>query len=437
MKNIFLSILLAVCIILTLSPLSVLALGVAVGPTNIDIVDALRGSEYKRTITVFNPSDEETSYSLSCTGDIENWISLHDIDNEGIIDSLTIKGNDKAVILVKINVPDEVTNGIYSTTIFAETIPDDNSEDTEVSAVLQAKTLVTVTVGGEEIISGSVIDIRTRDTETGLPFRIEVIFKNTGNVIATPTIECAISTKDKPDDALAQLSFNDQTVGVEKQDSIFVEGTTENLTTGEYLASVEVYLIDELLKETTIPLALLPPGTLTKQGELISLNYDGQPILNSLIKIQGLFINTGQVDVHAKLIAEIDYDDVLIDMTESETILVPSNQERLITAYYKLNQNGQYTIRGYISYDGKLTSSEEVLLSVANDELLPIQEQNSGDTFSQINKPEKSLFLSWLPVIIIAIVLLVTGSGFLYINNRKSVKINKEAELIEQPLDSE
>ncbi len=417
-----------------LNPVPVSALGIAMGPTNIDIVDAVRGSEYKRTITVFNPSKEETGYKLTCEGDIESWISFRSPDTEKVVDTLTIQGGDKAVVLVTINVPGEVANGSYGATILAETIPEGDTSDSEVSAVLQAKTLVTIAVAGDEIISGSVIDIRTRDTEAGLPFRVEVIFKNTGNVIVSPGIECLIAAKDKPHDAVIKLSSDNHTVGIEKQDSIFLEAATKNLTNGEYLVSVKVYLKGELLKEATLPFVLLPPGTLTKQGELNAITYDGQPVLNSLIKIQGLFTNTGQVDVFAKLIAEIYINDVLSDTVESDEILVPSSFDSSITAYYKLEKNGTYVIKGYIAYDGKLTSSKEVSLSTENSQMTASEGNDVVDSTSVTDETEKSKSISWIPVIIAVIVLLLSGTGFFYI---KQIKKHRASELLKEHPDSE
>jgi P pilus assembly chaperone PapD len=56
-------------LLVCLFPSTISALGVAIGPTAFEITNALRGSEYERTITVFNPSTTtETHYNLSTDG---------------------------------------------------------------------------------------------------------------------------------------------------------------------------------------------------------------------------------------------------------------------------------------------------------------------------------------------------------------------------------
>ncbi len=243
-----------------------------------------------------------------------------------------------------------------------------------------------------------------------------------------------VVARNKPNNAVIKLSSDNQTVGIEKQDSIFLEATTKNLTNGEYLVTVKVFLKGELLKEANLPFVLLPPGTLTKQGELIAMTYDGQPALNSLIKIQGLFTNTGQVDVFAKLIAEIYINEVLSDTVESEEILVPSSFDSSITAYYKLEQNGTYVIKGYIAYDGKLTSSKEVSLSTVNSRMTASEGNDVVESTSVTDETEKSKSISWMPVIIVVIVLLLSGIGYFYI---KQIKKHRASDLLKQDLDSD
>lgn len=274
------------------------------------------------------------------------------------------------------------------------------------STILQATSVLTVTVTGTQIIAGTVFSIKARDTEAGLPLRLAVDFKNTGNVAVTPRIDCQIL---KGTETVAQFSYNQTEVRAESQEIIPVEWATTIEQVGAYTARVSVLLNDKLLETKELTFNLLPPGTFTKQGELTSLAYDGQPVLNSLIKFLGVFKNTGEADARAKLIAEVFFNGTLIDTAISEETLIPVGENGTLTSYYKLTQKGQYIIRAYATYEGKQTETKDIVVTVTGTTAPPPEETTNGEN----EQPNQSWKL-WVPAIIVIVLAVGVVAYFMF-----------------------
>jgi LPXTG-motif cell wall-anchored protein len=418
---------LTVGLLLTLIPGAVLALGVAMGPNVLEIPNALRGGEYERALTVFNPDKEETEYTLRTDGEAASWITLHDIETGEVIEGLTIPGNSSEPIIMKVAVPEDIQNGDYEATVFAETVPADSEGETGVSAILQAKAELTVKVTGEQVISGEVVSVKVRDAEVGFPLRLEVNFRNTGNVAVTPSIDCAIL---KEGEVISEFNYDETEVKAETQESIAVEWGTSDQETGEYDALVSTFLGDELIETKQVSFELLAPGTLSKQGELIELTYDGRVEAGATIKLQGFFENTGQGDALAKLIAEVYVDGTLIDSVSGEETLVAVGETGIAVAYYKLEEEGTYVIKGYISYEGKQTEEREMTLTTSADgeptvtspsASQPVTTTTAATTGGEpTENPDNESSNMWVYIVIGVVVVAAIGGGLFYLLKRKN-----------------
>jgi len=166
--------------LVTFLPTATQAAGVAVGPTTMDIPNAVRGGEYQRTVTVFNPSEPEMEYTFRTDGEAGTWVSLYDWNTKQAVQSLTIAGQSNVTVQIKVKVPADIANGSYTATIYAESSPIAGTGDNGASTVLQGKSVLTVTVSDTQTVSGTVLSIQARDIEAGLPLRLEVNFRNTG-----------------------------------------------------------------------------------------------------------------------------------------------------------------------------------------------------------------------------------------------------------------
>ena len=357
----FIGIIMVVALLSLLSPLlssPVAAIGLSVAPTRIELEDALRGEVYERMIRVSNGCEDTATFLLLAEGDAAEWISFHDWDNPAAaIESVTIAGHDSVKVLVRFSIPEDAASGDYAATIDAETMPEAGVEGGQVGIKLRARANVSIEVTGEQILTGDVKSITARDVEVNYPLKIKVEFVNTGNVVAQPSIDVAIS---KDGTAIDSCSSAEAKVKVGSRQIIPVEWDTAGRELGDYLAHAAVSLGGEVISTRELNFAILPFGTLTREGVLTELSLQGNPKLGAMAKIQATFFNTGRIDTRAKFIGEAYCDNELVDALESEESLIPVGQEDTLTSYVNLERPGNYDIKGYINYEGKKTELKQI-----------------------------------------------------------------------------
>jgi len=342
----------------------VVATGIAVTPSHLEISDALRGGEFERNITIYNPDPEITSYTLSASGDAGLWISFFKQDDPtSPVDRVTIPGNENVRILVKFTIPQDAANGEHKATIIVTSVPAEEASGGSGQVVsLAAPVAVTIFVTGNQILSGVVNGISADDVEVKYPLRIKVQFHNTGNVVATPQITVEIATQDGT--AINHFTSSEFNVKPEKRETILLEWDTTGKEPGDYIANVSVVLGDAIIKQEQLDFAILPTGTLTRSGSLTELIFEGEPGLGILTMIQATFVNTGRIDTKAKFIGDVYHDGTLVDTLQSEELLVAVGNMELLKSYFKPDQPGEYRIKGYVIYEGKKTEEKEISFTI-------------------------------------------------------------------------
>lgn len=341
------------------------AIGIGIAPAEINFNNALKGSEYESSITIFNTDSEATNFSLKATGDIGDWVSfynLNDIDNT--ISSIKIPGQDKAAVVVRIKVPSDAVNANYTVSLDVMSIPDttDKAQGSGQALIIGASSKVTLAVTGDQIIDGNVLGIFTENTEPGYPLKITTRFQNTGNVVVKPKIVVTILQ-----DNNIINSFSHETTSVKPGNTqpIIAEWmTTAANIPADYTANIDVLLTGSIIKSDNLSFKILPVGTLTQSGNLTNIYVDGEPAVDNIVKVRAYFTNTGQIENQAKFSAEVYRDNKLIDTISSDELTVPKNEETVLISYLKITEPGDYLIKGKVIYSGKETPVEEVSLNV-------------------------------------------------------------------------
>ncbi|EHQ34315.1 COG1470 family protein [Methanoplanus limicola] len=359
---------------------TVSAAGIAVTPSLINISDAARSIEYEKTITVFNPGNDELMADIMISGDAKEWIKIYeDTPDAGEpVNEIKIPGKNIKV-KARISVPEDTANGMYRAEINFDTKSPESSENTEVGAVLKvrATTKVEIDVTGTEIISGEADLLRISDSEVNYPVPVEIMFQNTGNVVLAPGITIVISKEGKNIDTVRKTASE---IKPGEKEKITVNWENNGLESGDYSAIVTVNIGDnEILREET-KFSLIPEGTLTRKGEFTEINYEGKTVVGRILKISGTFVNTGEIPTKAVLKGEIYKDDELIDTFESDELTVTAMGTENLVYYYKPEISGEYKIITYIVYEDKKTGEKE----------LNIQVTGSADSTGDSSKPTES-----------------------------------------------
>lgn len=335
-------------------------IGLGIAPASMTISDALKGGSYERMISVFNTGDEAGTFRLTTEGECSEWISFYaEVDQGTELEEVTIPAGDKAKILVRFQIPEDIANGDYTTTIYAQTIPKakTDTEGAAAQAVIRIPSKITIGVTGTQILSGTVKSITISDTEINNPLKIKVFFQNEGNVVAKPKIAVEI-TKDRE---IVDSFIHDKTgIKPDSEGMITVLRNMTGLKDGDYIAKVTVTLGDEVLTTKDLSFKILPFGTLTRQGELTSLIIEGDPRAGRMTKILAEFENTGKIDCMAAFRGEVYLNNEFVDTVASDEMSVEVGKTTQLTAYYKVPSSGGYVVKGYVFYEGKDTNIKEV-----------------------------------------------------------------------------
>jgi len=339
------------------------AAGIAVGPSSLTIENGLRGGSFERSLTVFNPSDTGFEVVLRTEGSAGDWIRFSTIDNDEEIETIYVPENGQIPVLMRVTVPDDAANGRYTATIVVETVPGEEIPGS-VGMILQAKSALEITVTDVEKISGEVTSIVVRDTEADVPLGIEVGFKNTGNVVVTPEITAVIS---RDGSVIDTVTWAETSVRPGTTEQIVVRWPNDGFPTGTCQANVMVSLRGEVLADENRTFEILPLGSLTRQGELTDLNYDGALVVGKPIKITGLFKNSGSIATRAKLSGEVYRGGSLVDVISGDEMSVLVFSEDALTAYYTPKEPGEYTMKTCALFEGKTTDAKDISFTVQSD----------------------------------------------------------------------
>lgn len=339
------------------------AAGIAVGPSSQTIENALRGGSFERSLTIFNPSDMGFDVVLKTEGSAKDWIKFSAIDGSEEIQKVYAPKKGQIPVLLRVKVPDDVANGRYTAKVVVETVPGEKVPGS-VGMVLQATSALEITVTDVEKVSGEVTSIVVRDTEVDIPLGVEVGFKNTGNVVVTPEITAVISRDGTVIDTISEAKTPVRPTFTER---IVVHWPNEGLAAGTYQADVTVSLRGAVLTEEGRTFAILPLGSLTRQGELTDLGYEGALTVGKPIKITGLFKNSGSIATRARLSGEVYRGGSLVDVISGDEMTVLVFSENPLTAYYTPKEPGEYTMKTCAVFEGKTTDSKDMVFTVQPD----------------------------------------------------------------------
>ena len=352
---------LVILVIMIIPPAS--AVGIGIGPSDVQIINVMRGTSVERSLTLFNLGDADSLVNLTTDGTAASWVTLYDPDAKNTpITSVTMKPRQNLPLIMRFTVPSDTANGGYTASIHAKITPPQTAKiEVGVSAIMEAVSTITINVTGTQNTSGNVDYIIVDNSEVNFPLPIHVLFRNTGNVAVSPQIDATISGKTGSIDT---ISYAGTPVSAGKADDIIVRWNKTAIDPGNYTADVKVSIGGAQIARKTIPFILAPTGTLSRQGNLTDLVYVGNLVPDTMLKIIGTFENTGKIGTRAKMIGEVYRDNALVDTFTSEELSVPINDQTDLTYYLKVVTPGQYTVKAYVLYEGKKTDLRELTFKI-------------------------------------------------------------------------
>jgi len=338
--------------------------GLGISPSRMTVKHLLRDSHYEKTFVLSRSDPKETvNFRVLVEGSIKDWIT-------------TDKGTEftwpasqqRFPVTVIVEPPSDTPNGLYEGSIRFITVPKPEEElgGSTAVVVLAAAVQAKLTVTGEQVLEYTILAVTIKVVEEGLPIGIAITINNTGNVKARPT-KVHVDIYDKFKEILLESHDITETemgfVDAFKRDDIIIE-IPNKLGIEQYWAVVSIYRDDVLLEEESVMFEIVEAGSLQRQGILKEIINEEEVELGEIVKITGVFENTGQTGLSAKLVLEIYKDGKLVDLIESELISVEQGKTESLTAYFKPTEEGKYIIKGHIAYSGKTTAAKESTFNV-------------------------------------------------------------------------
>lgn len=321
--------------------------GLAISPVKI-YGAGTRGETYEKTITLQSSFTDDVDILFTASGACGDWASFYskeEPDNQ--IESLVIPANSGLSVLVKFSVPEDAPSGNYTCSIHAQ----QNPEGEGVSFVIRLTSVVNFLVSGEQVLSGSVNSMEITNVEENRPLRIVINFQNTGNVVATPSIEMVITKDGRLVDSFI---YDEASIKPGAREAIEIIRDTTGWAVGTYEAAPKVYLNNELIFERDrLEFNVFERGTLRASGEVAGSSSPGVISKDEVGKIEIEFKNTGEMDVLAKIVAEVYLDGKLIDTIEGEETLVRAGETETLIAYFNQDKTGSYMVKSSVVYEGK------------------------------------------------------------------------------------
>jgi hypothetical protein len=332
--------------------------GIGLAPYTIQIDNALRGADYDRSLVITNMGQMEMYYAIAAEGEAATWLSYY--YNGAAVDKVPVPALSDGIFEVKISVPEDAVNGEHKATVTVTSLPEMSSAG-QATVAVAAVSYLDITVSGTQVIAGQVTEINTEDVEMGYPLKIQVFLQNTGNVEVSPLITANITKNGIP---VGNVTKNDTKVRAGAGQFLIAEWDTTGNTEADYIARVSVALNGEDIATEDLPFKILPLGTLMRSGELKEIVVNGAAIVNLATKMTATFANTGQIDTWAEFTGEIYKGDQLVDTFTGEKLLIEKGSEGNLFAYFKLAETGEYTIKGWVIYEGKKTDVKEITFKV-------------------------------------------------------------------------
>jgi hypothetical protein len=361
--------------VLCSTPLPARAGAMGISPLSLRYDQALRGGSQVQTILLSNqPSSGNPgslAFSVKAQGEVAPWVSFLTLDDETPRTIFEVPQTQTTVVRVMVNVPSSAANRLYNGSIYIEATDPKAVQKPGESGVGTATELpIAIAVDGVERREAAVRDFLVEPAEVGLKQRFVAKVANTGNIAVASQLDVTIKRGGKD---VTSLSTEGQNIpilpGVDGD--VTVDWDTAEELGGDYTAALTVSDIagdkPKVLGTKTVPFRLEPRGTFTRSGEFTKFILLNPPVKGELLVAEATFLNSGKIPTQAILESDISLNGKLVKTVQSLPRTVRPGATGRITVAVDSVEEGNYTIKGRINYDGEVSNERELKFALGAD----------------------------------------------------------------------
>jgi len=331
------------------------AVNIGVSPASLTFDNMIRGGYSETTLFISTSGDDRLQIGFGISGPIKDWISFNETD-------FILEPRSTKTVVVYARPPLDAASDTYNGTIYMSAAPviaiNETGTGLGVRSGISIYTAIVVT--GQQIESYKLLDLTVRDTEVNSPISIVTYIKNEGNVRARPKIHIDIY-KENVIVKVIEYAEAEKEILPTKTERILFEINSTGLGIDNYMANVSVkenYILDDF--------NILEVGGLSLGGILERLTIKNPDIgVGEKTLIIGIFENTGNRRVSARLKIKALIGSEIIDTLEGEEMDVEPGEKVALEAFYTPQKSGRYIIQGSVVYSKRVTSPKEATLNVS------------------------------------------------------------------------
>lgn len=113
---------------------------------------------------------------------------------------------------------------------------------------------------------------------------------------------------------------------------------------------------------------VVPRGALGTEGTLTDVEVKA---LADTVPVRASFANNGSRSLRARLSGVVEKDGEIVGIIETESLLVAPGEDADFESYYAARDDGEYTVRAKVVYEGKQTPEVRRSVTVAKQETFP------------------------------------------------------------------
>jgi hypothetical protein len=331
------------------------AASIGISPGRVEFDNLLKSGYAERTLTITTNSEQTIGGHFKITGEIKDWLRFQPNTT-----TFELSGGKPYKLKLIIEPPPDVRRGNYSGSI--EFVTDTAGKIAgRAGGIIKTAVILMVRaeVTGDEVIKCRAGGFSFKDVEEGFPLELGLTVINDGNVRLKPTI--AVDIWDQLQENLLssrQLLGEEVLPTTEKK---MLKLLPNDLDVGQYWVNLEV---KECLTEDLLTFSVVEKGGIADKGKLQGILTKPVVSLGETVEIIAKFANEGERVVYAKFRGTIRQDDRIVEVIESEELVVPSGEVADFSVYFTPEKPGRYAITGRVIYNKKLTFEKGAVLNV-------------------------------------------------------------------------
>lgn len=331
------------------------AVSIGVSPGRVSFDNMLQDGYAERTVTITTNTEDFLSGHFNVDGDIQDWLSF-----EPDPSTFTVSKGNPYKLKIIARPPADVGNGNYSGMIEIVTDTIGGVEGRAGGIVKAAVNLmVNLGVSGEQTIACRAGGFNFKDIETGFPLELDVTVINDGNVRLSPTVMIDVWDQLQEDLLLSQSITGDEILPTTER-KIF-RRVPNSLKVGQYWASLKVRECDT---SDFLTFSVVERGEIADKGTFSGILNNPSATIGETVEFIAKFVNNGKRAVNAKFKGSARLEDKIVQIIETDEIIVPAGEVGDISIFFTPEKPGKYTLSGRIVYNKKLTFEKGTVLTV-------------------------------------------------------------------------